>query len=81
MKSAQGADDVTSSVGGRPSTAATTNMGKDEYQEPNLNLKIMTEEQRKRAINAEFMDYVGTFVTKTETKKVLPGSVNHAKEE
>ena len=81
VKSAQGADDVTSSVGGRPSTAATTNMAKEDYQEPNLNLKIMTEDQRKKAINAEFMDYVGTFVTKNEQKKVLPGTVKHAKEE
>lgn len=40
----------------------------------------MTEEQRKRQITNEFMDFMGSYVTKTSTK-TLPGVVNKAKAE
>lgn len=72
-------DDVTSS-GGRPSTAATTNASNAQAQDQAPNLKAMKEDERKRHINGEFMDYMGTFVTKGNVK-TLPGTINHMKAE
>jgi len=40
----------------------------------------MTDDQRKRQINSEFMEYMGSFVTKGNTKS-LPGTVNQIKED
>ena len=50
-------DDVTSS--GRPSTAATTNASNVQAQDQAPNLKSMKDDERKRHINGEFMDYMG----------------------
>lgn len=69
-------DDKTSI--GRPSTAATTTNAASQDVAPNL--KLMGEEERRRRINSEFMDYVGTFVTKGNTKS-LPGKNNNNKED
>ena len=43
-------------------------------------LKEMSEEERKNKIYHEFMDYIGSFVTKNNVK-TLPGTINHAKAE
>ena len=69
-------DDKTSM--GRPSTAATTTNAASQDAAPNL--KLMPEEERRKKINSEFMDYVGTFVTKGNTKS-LPGIINNTKED
>ena len=43
-------------------------------------MKKLRPEQLKSVINDEFMDYMGSFVTKTSTK-TLPGIVNKARAE
>ena len=73
------ADDVASSVG-RPSTAATTNATGSQAQDQAPNLKGIDPAEQKKIINSEFMDFLGSFVTKGNVK-TLPGTVNHIKAE
>ena len=63
---------------GRASTAATTVNSASQDAAPNL--KDLNDDQQKRVINSEFMDYMGSFVTKNNVKS-LPGTVNHSKAE
>lgn len=69
-------DDVTS-TDARPSTAATSNQPLGDAAP---NLKDMKPNKRKSVINSEFMNFMGSFVTKTSTK-VLPGIVNQVRAE
>ena len=71
------AEDSDAMSHGRPSTAATTT---HTVYEEKRSLKEMSEEERKGKIYSEFMDYMGSFVTKNNVK-TLPGTVNHAKAE
>ena len=69
--------DIEASSHGRPSTAATTTQ---TVYEEFLTLKDVPEDERKGKIYQEFMDYMGSFVTKNNVK-TLPGSVTHDKEQ
>ena len=50
-------------------------------QDQAINLKtVKKDDERKKIINGEFMDFLSTFVTKGNIK-TLPGTVNHIKAE
>ena len=78
-------DNETSSMGGRPSTAATTTVSQAVDKAPNL--KEIKEMDKKRntgvlaqTIQDEFTNFMSGHVTKNNTKS-LPGTANHARDE
>ena len=73
-------DDDQTSLGGRPSTAATTNAANQQTSDAAPNLKDMRPEKQIKCINNEFMDYLSSFVTKNNTK-TLPGTINQVEAE